>query len=77
VNYIYNRRFIVSSKYILNFIALAESFEERHLIRGFSIHYDTTNRVFTSVVDFQSGEDFRLFHNIAVQFMAGIRVEDM
>lgn len=76
MNNVYERIFKVSINYILNFIKLLENFEERRLVKGFSIIYDTTNKVFSARVDFEDGKDYKLFHNIAVCFMSGIKVEE-
>jgi hypothetical protein len=72
MNQVYKRMFKIGIKRILDFISLSENFEERKLVRGFSIIYDTTNRVFSAIVDFETGEDYKLFHNIIAQFIPGV-----
>jgi hypothetical protein len=60
MNQVYKRMFKIGIKRILDFISLSENFEERKLVRGFSI------------LDFETGEDYKLFHNIIAQFIPGV-----
>ncbi len=72
----YERRFIVSKNYIINFITCIENFQERKLILEYSIVYDKINRTFSVWINFKDGEDYKLFHNTGVLFMPGIKVEN-
>jgi hypothetical protein len=72
----YIRIFRIPQKAILQFISLVESCNQRFLIKEFKINYDNIMRCFVSEITFPDGEDYLFFHNVGVQFMSGIEVEN-
>jgi hypothetical protein len=72
----YVRVFYVPIKWVQQFISFLKACNIRYIVSQFEITYDNINEHFIARITFPDGEDYVFFHNVAVQFMIGITVEN-